>query len=64
MRVAQYFESTGTCEYEPEQAGVGVYVVPLLDPRQVVALQLSATSGQLRATRITLGASAPACLRE
>lgn len=64
VRVAQYFESTGTCEYEPEQAGVGVYVVPLLDPRQAVALQLSATSGQLRATRITLGASAPACLRE
>lgn len=63
VTVVQHLERTGVCSYPMAAASISaVNILPLAAPGTVLATELSATPGQLRATTITLDALADPCL--
>ncbi len=63
VTVIQHLERTGVCSYPMAAASISaVDILPLAAPGVVLATELSATPGQLRATTITLDALADPCL--
>lgn len=63
VSVVQYLERTEACLYTLYEGSIAaVDILPLADPRAILATDLSGTPGQVRATKITLEGLADPCL--